>query len=290
MYPASSGRGLAVRRRRARVRAGVGYGRPAEVRAEVVRVLGASPAGAGPGTCPPALRVWVRRESGLPPEPEKSVEPVESVPVSVDRPDAAGRADAVTGQDAAGGSDAAVDGAPGAGMPWHLLGRPGQSSGTAGRREWRDGLRYEDVASMAVIRRGAVEPGTARDGRSCPAGRRDSVGRRGRFGAGPGGRAKCRPGGPVVRQTGVLLDRDGLARLRETGWWTPAVIVALTLVLALSRPVVRRTGVVVPAPMGRLDGCRSHAAAAGVGAGDDLAGGRGRRRGPCPGARWRAGR
>ncbi|CAO0835238.1 hypothetical protein ACTFBT_36510 [Streptomyces microflavus] len=32
---------------------------------------------------------------------------------------------------------------------------------------------------------------------------------------------------------GVLLDRGGLARLRENGWWTPAVIVALTLVLAL---------------------------------------------------------
>ncbi|MFB8105774.1 MULTISPECIES: hypothetical protein [unclassified Streptomyces] len=32
---------------------------------------------------------------------------------------------------------------------------------------------------------------------------------------------------------GVLLDREGLARLRENGWWTPAVIVALTLVLAL---------------------------------------------------------
>lgn len=33
---------------------------------------------------------------------------------------------------------------------------------------------------------------------------------------------------------GVLLDRDGLARVRENGWWTPAVIVALVLVLALS--------------------------------------------------------
>ncbi len=32
---------------------------------------------------------------------------------------------------------------------------------------------------------------------------------------------------------GVLLDRDGLARLRENGWWTPAVIGALILVLAL---------------------------------------------------------
>ncbi|ARF77519.1 hypothetical protein B7C62_34715 [Kitasatospora albolonga] len=32
----------------------------------------------------------------------------------------------------------------------------------------------------------------------------------------------------------VLLDRGGLARLRESGWWTPVVIVALTLVLALS--------------------------------------------------------
>ncbi|ATZ00272.1 hypothetical protein ACIQIG_30015 [Streptomyces bacillaris] len=32
---------------------------------------------------------------------------------------------------------------------------------------------------------------------------------------------------------GVLLDRDGLARLRENGWWTPAVIAALILVLAL---------------------------------------------------------
>lgn len=33
---------------------------------------------------------------------------------------------------------------------------------------------------------------------------------------------------------GVLLDRDGLARMRENGWWTPAVIAALVLVLALS--------------------------------------------------------
>ncbi|MEU0160488.1 hypothetical protein ABZ154_17025 [Streptomyces sp. NPDC006261] len=32
---------------------------------------------------------------------------------------------------------------------------------------------------------------------------------------------------------GVLLDRDGLARARETGWWTPVVIAALVLVLAL---------------------------------------------------------
>ncbi len=32
---------------------------------------------------------------------------------------------------------------------------------------------------------------------------------------------------------GVLLDRGGLARLRENAWWTPVVIVALTLVLAL---------------------------------------------------------
>ncbi|MFE3718229.1 Asp23/Gls24 family envelope stress response protein [Streptomyces cyaneofuscatus] len=32
---------------------------------------------------------------------------------------------------------------------------------------------------------------------------------------------------------GVLLDRDGLARVRETGWWTPAVIAGLVLVLAL---------------------------------------------------------
>ncbi|MFJ4970135.1 hypothetical protein [Streptomyces sp. NPDC088755] len=32
---------------------------------------------------------------------------------------------------------------------------------------------------------------------------------------------------------GALVDRGGLARLRENGWWTPAVVVALTLVLAL---------------------------------------------------------
>nr|WP_239119895.1 alkaline shock response membrane anchor protein AmaP [Streptomyces cyaneofuscatus] len=32
---------------------------------------------------------------------------------------------------------------------------------------------------------------------------------------------------------GVLLDRDGLARVREAGWWTPAVIAGLVLVLAL---------------------------------------------------------
>ncbi|MFF7627905.1 DUF6286 domain-containing protein [Streptomyces cyaneofuscatus] len=104
---------VTVRRRRAGVRAGVGYGDPAEVRAETVRVLGAALPELGLAR-PPALRVWVRREAGLPPEPEKSEEPVESVPVSVERPEAAGRADAVTGQSAAGGSDAAVDGAPGA--------------------------------------------------------------------------------------------------------------------------------------------------------------------------------
>ncbi|MEW2071451.1 hypothetical protein [Streptomyces sp. NPDC007346] len=32
---------------------------------------------------------------------------------------------------------------------------------------------------------------------------------------------------------GALLDRGGLARLRENGWWTPVVVVALALVLAL---------------------------------------------------------
>ncbi|MFE8974756.1 DUF6286 domain-containing protein [Streptomyces cyaneofuscatus] len=102
---------VTVRRRRAGVRAGVGYGDPAEVRAEAVRVLGAALPELGLAR-PPALRVRVRREAGLPPEPDKSVESVESVPVSVERPEAAGRADAVTGQDAAGRSDAAVDGAP----------------------------------------------------------------------------------------------------------------------------------------------------------------------------------
>ncbi|MFJ9311694.1 DUF6286 domain-containing protein [Streptomyces cyaneofuscatus] len=105
---------VTVRRRRAGVRAGVGYGDPAEVRAEAVRVLGAALPELGLAR-PPALRVRVRREAGLPPEPEKSVEPVESVesvPVSVERPEAARRADAVTGQSATGRSDAAVDGAP----------------------------------------------------------------------------------------------------------------------------------------------------------------------------------
>ncbi|CAM5475591.1 DEAD/DEAH box helicase OS=Streptomyces cyaneofuscatus OX=66883 GN=G3I52_08120 PE=4 SV=1 [Streptomyces cyaneofuscatus] len=125
---------VTVRRRRAGVRAGVGYGDPAEVRAEAVRVLGAALPELGLAR-PPALRVWVRRESGLPPEPEKSVEPVESVPVSVERPDAAGRADAVTGQDAAGGSDAAVDGAPGARDARGCPGMPGTVFGTAERRE-----------------------------------------------------------------------------------------------------------------------------------------------------------
>ncbi|MEU0354440.1 DUF6286 domain-containing protein [Streptomyces cyaneofuscatus] len=110
---------VTVRRRRAGVRAGVGYGDPAEVRAEAVRVLDASLLELGL-TRPPALRVRVRREAGLAPEPEKSVEPVQPVPSAVEHPEAAGRVDAVTGQDtvsgqdAAGRSDAAVDGAPGA--------------------------------------------------------------------------------------------------------------------------------------------------------------------------------
>ncbi|GFN09202.1 hypothetical protein Smic_77580 [Streptomyces microflavus] len=51
---------VSVRRRRARVRAGVGYGRPEEVRAEVVRVLGASLLELGLHRTP-ALRVRVRR-------------------------------------------------------------------------------------------------------------------------------------------------------------------------------------------------------------------------------------
>ncbi|MFD3974056.1 DUF6286 domain-containing protein [Streptomyces cyaneofuscatus] len=86
---------VTVRRRRAVVRAGVGYGDPAEVRAEAVRVLGAALPELGLAR-PPVLRVRVRREAGLPPVEPVAVEPV-----------------AVTGPDVAGRSDAAVDGAPG---------------------------------------------------------------------------------------------------------------------------------------------------------------------------------
>jgi len=67
---------VSVRRRRAGVRAGVGYGDPEEVRAEVVRVLGVSLLELGLGRTP-ALRVRVRREPGWrPPEPEEPMEPV----------------------------------------------------------------------------------------------------------------------------------------------------------------------------------------------------------------------
>ncbi|MFJ8847068.1 DUF6286 domain-containing protein [Streptomyces cyaneofuscatus] len=54
---------VTVRRRRAGVRAGVGYGDPAEVRAEAVRVLDAALLELGLAR-PPALRVRVRREAG----------------------------------------------------------------------------------------------------------------------------------------------------------------------------------------------------------------------------------
>ncbi|MEU1175571.1 DUF6286 domain-containing protein [Streptomyces microflavus] len=75
---------VSVRRRRARVRAGVGYGRPEEVRAEVVRVLGASLLELGLRRTP-ALRVRVRREPGWrTPEPEAA-----EVPTVAGRPAAA---------------------------------------------------------------------------------------------------------------------------------------------------------------------------------------------------------
>ncbi|MFI7236740.1 DUF6286 domain-containing protein [Streptomyces cyaneofuscatus] len=111
--PGVVGARVTVRRRRAGVRAGVGYGDPAEVRAEAVRVLGAALMELGLAR-PPALRVRVRREAGpLPPEPEESVErPARSDAVT--GPDAAGRADAVKRSDGTGRPDAAVDGAPGA--------------------------------------------------------------------------------------------------------------------------------------------------------------------------------
>lgn len=38
---------------------------------------------------------------------------------------------------------------------------------------------------------------------------------------------------PAPAADGVLLDRGLMARLRENGWWSPALIAALTLVLAL---------------------------------------------------------
>ncbi|WP_251073785.1 DUF6286 domain-containing protein [Streptomyces sp. ISL-111] len=87
---------VTVRRRRAGVRTGVGYGDPAEVRAEAVRVLGAALLELGLAR-PPALRVRVRREAGLsPPEPEESMEPT-----------------AVEGPEAVVRSDAAVEGVSG---------------------------------------------------------------------------------------------------------------------------------------------------------------------------------
>lgn len=78
---------VSVRRRRARVRAGVGYGRPEEVRAEAVRVLGASLLELGLRRTP-ALRVRVRREPGWrTPEPE--VPEAAEVPTVAGRPAAA---------------------------------------------------------------------------------------------------------------------------------------------------------------------------------------------------------
>ncbi|WP_433406351.1 DUF6286 domain-containing protein [Streptomyces sp. CA-146814] len=61
--PGVVGARVRVRRRRARVRATVGYGDVEEVRAEAVRVLGAGLPELGL-TRPPALRVGVRREAG----------------------------------------------------------------------------------------------------------------------------------------------------------------------------------------------------------------------------------
>ncbi|MFW3464136.1 DUF6286 domain-containing protein [Streptomyces microflavus] len=169
---------VSVRRRRARVRAGVGYGRPEEVRAEVVRCW--------------ARACWCW---------SCTVRPL-----------------------CGSGCGAWI----GTGLRTGL--RTGL--GTAGRRERRGGLRYEGVGSMAVIRRGAVNRallGTVglallAGGTLLAVGDGSGLGRVGR--EVPGwwsGRAA----------DGVLLDRGGLARLRENGWWTPAVIVALTLVLAL---------------------------------------------------------
>ncbi|MDX3378440.1 DUF6286 domain-containing protein [Streptomyces sp. ME02-6991-2A] len=63
---------VTVRRRRAGVRAGVGYGDPAEVRTEAVRVLDAALLELGLAR-PPALRVRVRREAGRPDAAEDGV-------------------------------------------------------------------------------------------------------------------------------------------------------------------------------------------------------------------------
>ncbi|MET9768447.1 DUF6286 domain-containing protein [Streptomyces sp. NPDC006415] len=81
-----------VRRRRVRVRADVGFGDPQQVRAEVVRVVGAAlPELALART--PALRVRVRSEPrGLPPTTEESAESAESPAASPGAPAASAAA------------------------------------------------------------------------------------------------------------------------------------------------------------------------------------------------------
>ncbi|MET9530764.1 MULTISPECIES: hypothetical protein [unclassified Streptomyces] len=51
--------------------------------------------------------------------------------------------------------------------------------------------------------------------------------------AAPGVRSRLPSRWPRTGYDTVLLDRGGLARLRENGWWTPAVIAALAVAVLL---------------------------------------------------------
>ncbi|MFE2378724.1 hypothetical protein [Streptomyces sp. NPDC059398] len=51
--------------------------------------------------------------------------------------------------------------------------------------------------------------------------------------AAPGVRSRLPSGWPRPGRGTVLLDRTGLARLRDHGWWTPTVLAALTVAILL---------------------------------------------------------
>lgn len=63
---------------------------------------------------------------------------------------------------------------------------------------------------------------------------------------------------PAPPVDAVLLDRDGLASLRETGWWAPAVMAAGTVITLLCLAwAVSRTPVRGPRPTGPLSTARA---------------------------------
>ncbi|UCA54064.1 hypothetical protein LEL86_34465 [Streptomyces sp. WA6-1-16] len=63
---------------------------------------------------------------------------------------------------------------------------------------------------------------------------------------------------PAPPVDSVLLDREGLASLRETGWWAPAVMAAGTVITLLCLAwAVSRTPVRGPRPTGPLSTARA---------------------------------